>query len=344
MTVEKKPSAPVVGFGELLMRLHSRNQMRFLQSAGYDAYYGGAEANVCVLLSRLGVKAEYVSRIPDNDIALAGVQQLRSHSVGTDHMVYGGNILGLYFTETGNLLRPSRVIYDRAASSYASLQPGMIDWKKVLKNANIFHWSGVSAAVSQGAADVCAEALKVAGELGVCISSDFNYRSTLWQYGKPAAEVMPALLKNSRIVVADLDSADIYFGIKTDPAAPVEARFRECCLALKEKMPQVESLAMSFRRTSGLTHYYSGALMHKGEFYFSEGFELPFITDQIGSGDAFTAGIIYGITQDDSPERIIAFAIACGALKQSIPGDWAIMTRAEIDLFMKSGASGRLIR
>src|ERR1700712_1587887 len=144
MTVKAKPSAPVVAFGELVLRLHSRDQMRFLQSAGYDAYYGGAEANVCVLLSRLGIKADYVSRIPYNDIALAGVQQLKSHSVGTEHIVYGGDILGLYFTEAGNLLRPSRVIYDRAASSYAALQRGMIDWKEVLKDAGIFHWSGVS--------------------------------------------------------------------------------------------------------------------------------------------------------------------------------------------------------
>jgi len=334
----------LIAFGELVLRLHSSNGRRFLQSSGYDAYYGGAEANVCVLLSRLGVNTDYITRIPKNDIAMAGVQQLRSHAVGTENIVYGGDILGLYFTEPGNVIRSSRVIYDRSASSYAALKPGMIDWKNILKDAQYFHWSGVAAAVSQGAADVCAEALQAAHENGVIISSDFNHRSTLWKYGKHASKIMPALLQHSEIVVADLDAASVYYGIETNKEAPAEERFKHCAGALQEKLPRMQSLAMSFRKTTGLTHHYSGALMHKGNFYFTDGFQLPFITDQIGSGDAFTAGMLYGIINGFESEKIIAFATACGALKQSIVGDWAIISKEEIEQFIQSGTSGRIIR
>ena len=334
----------LTAFGELVLRLHSKDGRRFLQSSGYDAYYGGAEANVCVLLSRLGIRTDFITRIPDNDIALAGVQQLRSHSVGTDHIIYGGDILGLYFTEPGNVIRSSRVIYDRSASSYAALHAGMIDWKNVLKDVKYFHWSGVAAAVSQGAADACAEALDAAHENGVIISSDFNYRSTLWKYGKHPNEIMPALLHNSEIVVADLDVVSIYYGIETDKHATIEERFKECCEKLKEKLPLMKVLAMSFRKASGLTHHYSGALMHNNAYYFTEGFQLPFITDQIGSGDAFTAGMLYGVINKHEPQKIIEFATACGALKQSIVGDWAIITKEEIEQFLQSGSSGRIIR
>jgi len=344
MSMANKKQPHLVAFGELVLRLHSRNKMRFLQAQGYDAYYGGSETNVCVLLSRLGISTDYISRIPGNDIAMAGVQQLKGHGVGTENIVYGGDILGLYFTEPGNLMRSSRVIYDRSASSYASLKPGMINWDNAFNNADYFHWSGVSAAISQSAADACAEALQVAYDKGVIISSDFNYRSTLWQYGKHPSAIMPSLLKNSRIVIADLDSAEIYYNITTSKQQSLEDRFVECCKALQEKLPLMEALGMSFRRTSGLTHHYSGALMYKGDFYFTDGAQLPFITDQIGSGDAFTAGLLYGLMEKENPQRVLDFAVACGALKQSIVGDWAIITKEEVEQFIESGSSGRIIR
>lgn len=334
----------LIAFGELMLRLQPSTGKRFLQSTGYDTYYGGAEANVCVLLSRLGVNTDFVTRMPANDIALAAVQQLRSHAVGTENIVYGGDKLGIYFTEAGNAMRSSRVIYDRAGSSYATLQPGMIDWKNILKNDQYFHWSGIAAAVSQGAADVCAEALQAAHENGVTISADFNHRSTLWKYGKQPNEIMPGLLQNSEIVVADLDAAFVYYRITTDKQASIEEQFKQCAAALLQKMPRMQSLAMSFRRTTGLTHHYSGALMYKGQYYFTDDFQLPFITDQIGSGDAFTAGMLYGIMYSFDPQKIITFATGCGALKQSIAGDWAIITKEEVEQFIQNGASGRVIR
>lgn len=330
----------LAAFGEFLLRLHSNNGKRFQQTEGYTAYYAGAEANVCVLLARLGIKVEYVSRVPDNDLAAAGLQQLRGHGVGVSHIVYGGAKLGLYFTEAGNQVRPTRVIYDRAGSSFAELQRGDINWNDILQEG-YFHWSGVAAALSQSAADVCQEAIEVARKKGITISADFNYRATLWKYGKQPSEIMPPLLQHSNIAVADLDAVKIYYGIETDQALSLEERFQQTFVALKPHMPQLKTLAMSFRKPGGI---YCAALVHEDKYYYSEGFSLQTITDQIGTGDAFTAGILFGLMSNYSPQDIINFATACGALKQSIPGDWAILSKKEIEEMVISGVSGRVTR
>ena len=339
-----KNKIELVAFGELMLRLHARQNKRIAQTDGYDAYYAGAEANACVLLSRLGIGVDYVTILPDNEIARTGVRQLQGQGVGTDHIVYRGEKLGVYFTEQGNGIRSTRVIYDRDGSSYALAGPGAVDWRSCLEGAGWFHWSGISAAVSQSSADACVEALAVAREKGVRISADFNYRTTLWKYGKHPREVMPGLLQHSSVAVADLDSAAVYFGIETDRAASHEDRFRECSSALREKIPNLEVLAMSFRTPHGIQHGYAGALLYNGECYFSTRHELPFITDQIGSGDAFTAGMLYGLMRGLAPQDIIEFAAACGALKQSIAGDWALINRAEVEQFIQHGSTGRIIR
>jgi 2-dehydro-3-deoxygluconokinase len=339
-----KNTIELVAFGELMLRLHARQGKRFAQTDGYDAYYAGAEANAAVLLSRLGIGVDYVTVLPDNDIALAGVRQLQAQGVGTGRIVYRGEKLGVYFTEQGNGIRPTRVIYDRDSSSYSLSGPGVIDWRTCFAGPAWFHWSGISAAVSQSAADVCAEALAFAREMGLRISADFNYRSTLWKYGKHPREVMPGLLQHSTVAVADLDSASVYFGIETDRGASFEDRFRQCSAALQKKIPPLEVLGMSFRTPHGIQHGYSGALLYEGECYFSTPHELPFITDQIGSGDAFTAGMLYGLMHGLHPQQTIDFAVACGALKQSISGDWALITKTEVDQFIQHGSTGRIIR
>lgn len=339
------PGKPqLAAFGEFMLRLHCMEGRRFLQAGSYQPYYAGAEANTCVLLSRLGIPVRYITRLPENDIAGAGIQELRGQGVDTSHIVYGGDKMGIYFTEQGNGIRSTRVIYDRDGSAYACLQPGVIDWNSSLAGIPVFHWSGISAAVSPGAAEVCAEALAVAREQGAMISTDFNYRTTLWKYGKHPREVMPGLLQYTKVAVADLDSAAVYFGIETDPSAALEDRFIQCSRALQEQLPQLEVIAMSFRKTQGILHIYSGALLYKGTCYFSPRHELPYVTDQIGSGDAFTGGMLYGLMTGAAPQQIIDFATACGAIKQSIPGDWALVNKAELEQFIHNGPTGRIIR
>lgn len=345
MLFKASPGKPLLAaFGEFMLRLHCMEGRRFLQGGSYQAYYAGAEANTCVMLSRLGIPVRYITRLPDNDIAHAGIQELRGQGVDTSRIVFGGDKMGVYFTEQGNGIRSTRVIYDRDGSAYARLEPGIIDWKNSLAGIPCFHWSGISAAVSPGAADVCTEALTVARDQGMLISTDFNYRTTLWKYGKHPREVMPALLKYTKVAVADLDSAAVYFGIQTDPAATLEERFIQCSQALQEQLPQLEVLAMSFRKTQGIQHNYSGALLYKGAHYFSPRHELPYVTDQIGSGDAFTGGMLHGLMTEAPPQQIIDFAIACGALKQSIAGDWALVNKGELEQFINNGPTGRIIR
>lgn len=345
MLQQPSPGKPfLAAFGEFLLRLHCTEGRRFLQGGSYQAYYAGAEANTCVMLSRLGIPVRYITRLPDNDIARAGIQDLRGQGVDVSHIVYGGDKMGVYFTEQGNGIRSTRVIYDRDGSSYARLQPGMIDWNNSLEGVPHFHWSGISAAVSPGAADVCAEALDAARKQGMLISADFNYRTTLWKYGKHPREVMPGLLQYTKVAVADLDSAAVYFDVQTDPSAGLEERFIQCSKMLQERLPQLEVLAMSFRKTQGIQHIYSGALLYKGAYYFSPRHELPYVTDQIGSGDAFTGGMLYGLMTEAEPQQIIDLAIACGAIKQSIVGDWALVSKAELEQFIHNGPTGRIIR
>ncbi|MBC9934207.1 sugar kinase [Chitinophaga qingshengii] len=334
----------LAAFGEFLLRLHSNSGKRFVQADGYIPYYAGAEANVCVLLSRLGMSTEYITRIPDNDLAATGLQQLKSQGVGTARIAYGGDRLGLYFTESGNGIRPGRVIYDRAGSSFATLQPGDIAWSSALTDIDVFHWSGVAAALSASSAAVCAEALEAARAAGLTISSDFNYRATLWKYGQHPATVMPALLQHSDITVADLDAVNVYYNIETDKQLPLEKRFEQCYEQLRRHMPRLKTLAMSFRRVQGNQLVYFGALAQDNRYYYAEGFTVPQVTDQIGTGDAFTAGVLFGAMNRYPPQRIIDFAVACGTLKQSIHGDWALMNEKEVTELMANGPSGRIVR
>lgn len=331
-------------FGELLLRFNTQMGLRFTQSSALNVHIAGAEANVAVLLAKLGMNCKMVSRLPDNDLSEMAIGELRKYGVNTEGVSRGGDRLGTYYVENGNHIRPTQVIYDRSGSSFSQLKPGMIDWNKEFENTSLFHWSGIAAAVSAGAAAVCKEAIETAHHKGITISADFNYRRKLWKYGLGANEVMPDLLRNCTVAVADLDSAEIYFGIKMKAGIPLKERFEYCFSILKDKMPLLQTFAMSFRVVQGLNHTYFAGLAHEGHFYYSETHTLPLVTDQIGTGDAFTAGLLYGFSSGFSPEKMINWATACGVMKQSIPGDWALLRKAEIESFMQTGISTKINR
>ena len=193
----------VVSFGEIMLRLSTPGYQRFIQSNSLNATFGGGEANVAVSLANYGLNAEFVTRLPENDIAEWCISDLRKYNVGTQNIIRGGERVGIYFLETGAVARPSKVVYDRANSSIADIQPGMIDWKEVLRDADWFHWTGITPALSQGAAEACLEAIKMANELGVTVSTDINYRKNLWKYGKKASDVMPALVEGCNIILGN---------------------------------------------------------------------------------------------------------------------------------------------
>lgn len=336
----------LTAFGELLLRLHSSGDSRFLQSAGFTSWYAGSEANMCVLLARLGIQAQYVTRVPDNDLSMAGIAQLRGQGVGVEHVLYGGQKLGLYFSETGNHIRPVQVIYDRAGSAFAELQPGTIHWDQVLEGQTHFHWTGVSPAVSASVAEVCAEGISVARERGLTITADFNYRSRLWQYGKHPKEVMPALLAHSHIAIADLDACGIYFGMTVDASLPWTEQFESAAHRLfGSHMPELQTLAMSFRVQEEGQLKYTAALMRDGKAYYSRlKVALPQVKESIGTGDAFAGGLLYAITTGLPPQDAIDFATACGILKQSVPGDWPLFSKNEVEAMVSRGINTRISR
>src|SRR5512133_1372612 len=181
----------VITFGEIMLRLATPEHQRFMQVSAFCASFGGGEANVAVSLANFGLQTEFVTRLPKNDLGESVLMDLRKHNVGIQHIIRGGDRLGIYFLETGAVSRPSKVIYDRANSSIAEIKPGTIKWEDVFEGATWFHWTGITPAISEGAAAVCLEAIKAAKEKGLTVSTDLNFRKNLWKWGKSASEVMP---------------------------------------------------------------------------------------------------------------------------------------------------------
>ena len=206
----------VVTFGEIMLRLATPGYLRFTQAGEFTATFGGGEANVAVSLSNYGIPTDFVTRLPENDIAKACVMDLRKYGVGTSNIIYGGDRVGIYFLETGAVARASKVVYDRANSAISEIKPGMVDWEKVFEGAQWFHWTGITPALSQGAADACLEAIKVANKMGITVSCDLNYRKNLWKYGKKASEVMPALVEGCDVILGNEEDAEKVFGIKPE--------------------------------------------------------------------------------------------------------------------------------
>lgn len=333
-----------VSFGEIMMRLDVTPGQRFQRTESFKRFFGGAESNVAVVLSQLGVNTRYVTALPANDLGAASIDALRGFGIDTSFIHRSGERIGIYFTEHGNNIRASRVIYDRKHSSFAALTPGTLDWNKIFEGASHFFWSGIAAALTQNAADVCKEAILAAKKKGLTIVADMNYRRTLWDYGKHPSEVMPELLSHCEIITGDIDTIEVYFGIKEGKGS-YEDKFRFCAAELKKKLPAMKALSMSFRGTDQYNQpTYSGALLLNNEYYFSPAYSLPQTIDRIGSGDAFEGGLLYGLINQLPPQDIINFAIACGAIKHSMEGDFCIISKEEAEQFVKNGAVNRVIR
>jgi 2-dehydro-3-deoxygluconokinase len=344
-------SKKVVTFGEIMMRLSPPGFLRFGQARSFDVIYGGGEANVAVSLANLGVPVDYVTRLPDNDLGDACVQFLRQYGVGVDKIVRGGERLGIYFLEMGAVQRGSKVIYDRADSAIATIERGMIDWQQVFADADWFHWTGITPAISARTADVCLEAVQVAKEMGLTVSCDLNYRKKLWKWGKTPGEVMPELVGYSDVAIGNEEDADKVFGIRapeTDvTAGVVEAdKYRSVCEELAKRFPNLKTIAITLRGSISASHNtWSGVLWDRGEFYVGPTYDITHIVDRVGGGDAFMGGLIYGLrTYGDDRRRALNFAVAASCLKHSIFGDFNLVTVTEAEKLMGGDVSGRVSR
>jgi len=351
MSVIPKTSKKVVTFGEIMMRLSPPDHLRFAQARSFDVIYGGGEANVAISLANYGIPVDYVTRLPANDLGDACVNFLRQFGVGVDKIVRGGDRLGIYFLEIGAMQRGSKVIYDRANSSIATIERGMIDWRRAFADADWFHWTGITPAISAGAADVCLEAVQVAREMGLTVSCDLNYRRRLWKWGKTPGEVMPELVSACDVAIGNEEDADKVFGIQapeTDvTAGKVEAsRYRTVCEELARRFPNLKTIAITLRGSISASHNtWSGVLWDRGKFYVAPTYDVTHIVDRVGGGDSFMAGLIYGLrTYGEDRQRALNFAVAASCLKHSIFGDFNLITVAEVEKLMGGEASGRVSR
>lgn len=343
----------IVTFGEIMLRLATPGYLRFSQTNELSATFGGGEANVAVSLANYGMEAEFVTRLPENDIAAACVKDLHKHGVKTDHIVYGGDRMGIYFLETGAVARASKVVYDRAHSAISEIKPGMIDWEQVLAGADWFHWTGITPAISQGAADVCLEAIQTANRLGIPVSCDLNYRKNLWKYGKKTSEVMPDLVAGCDIILGNEEDAEKVFGIKpegfdvTATAGEVNAaEFESVCTQLMQRFPRARKVIITLRGSINANHNTWGGVLYDGKQLFqSPRYDITHIVDRVGGGDSFMGGLIYGLlTYPQDDQQALNFAVAASCLKHTIYGDYNEVTVKEVENLMKGDGSGRVSR
>jgi 2-dehydro-3-deoxygluconokinase len=335
-----------------MLRLATPGYQRFIQSDSLGATFGGGEANVAVSLANYGIPVDFVTRLPDNDIAEWCLANLRKYNVGTSHILRGGERVGIYFLETGAVARPSKVVYDRAHASIAEVEKGMFNWREILRDATWFHWTGITPALSQGAADACLEAIRTANEMGVTVSCDLNYRKNLWNYGKKASEIMPALVAGCDVILGNEEDAEKVFGIKpegfsvTHTGGEVDAaQFASVCRQLTQQFPRAKKVIITLRGSINANHNTWGGCLWSDRLYQSRRYDITHIVDRVGGGDSFMGGLIYGLlTYGDDDQQALDFAVAASCLKHTIYGDFNLVTVAEVETLMNGDGSGRVVR
>src|SRR6478752_1193071 len=333
-----------VAFGEVLLRLSPPRDERFLQSPELGASFGGGEANVALSLAALGLESVFVSRLPAHAIGDAAIRSLRAEGVQTQHIVRGGERLGIYYAEGGAHPRGGTVVYDRAHSSITELEPGSVDWDKIFAGAHWFHVSGITPGLGEKPQACTRVALEAAKRAGVTVSFGLHYRAKLWS-PEEAQRVLRPLLSHVDIVLANED--DIRYGLgvaRTRTERTGETGSTESYRQVAERVAgefgiQMVAMTVSERVTAG-TNNWSGLLYEHGSkaLFESSNYTVSMI-EPIGANDAFTAGLIYAVLAGRSAERALAFAVAAGALKHTIPGDYNRVSAAEVDRLV-SGEAG----
>lgn len=337
----------IITFGELLLRFSPSHYAKIREQEHMIMNVGGAEANVAVSLSNMGLDVHYISRVPSNELTQFCIRDLAKNLVKIDHMQYGGKRLGLYFVESGNSVRSGKVIYDREDSSFAEITPGMIDWEEVMKGADWFHWTGITPALSLGAAYACQEAIQKAKELGLTVSGDLNYRKKLWNYEKTPNQIIPGFIDKTDVLVCDVNSCEIMADVKISrKEAPYAEQLEECFQALHKKYPNL-SLSSSLMRDilNHSHHCIKGALYSGGKMTYAEPQDIYPVIDRIGGGDAYMSGLIYGLIHyKEDLEKVINFATATSALKHTIQGDFNSFSADEIKALMEGGKNKNVER
>ncbi len=327
----------VVTVGEVMLRLSVPHHERFAQANQFQVHYAGGEANVAVALAQMGQKAIHVTCFPQNQLGQAARSELARWGVDTDHIYFEKGRMGVYFLENGAMQRASSIIYDRKDSAFALWEGKEINWDKILNGVDYFHWTGITPAISQKAADLLKTGLQEANRKGVQVTADINYRKNLFDYGKTPKEVLSSLIPYVQVVVGGLSGIENATGIQA-------ANFEEACWKVKEQYPNVEMIADTTRTiVSSSVNRLSGSLWNGVDFFHTQEYELSHIVDRIGGGDAFMAGLIYGLAHFDQ-QKAIEFATVAGVLKHSVPGDALLCSVEEIEDVWSGNQVGKLKR
>jgi 2-dehydro-3-deoxygluconokinase len=337
----------VTTFGEVMIRLATPRHLRFSQTSSLEFTFGGGEANVAVSLSQFGLPTTFVTRLPENDMATTCIQQLRGLGVDTNSILRGGERMGIYFLETGASQRASAVTYDRSNSSIAGIDPSEPDWDAIFKDSAWFHFTGITPALSDTAAEATLRAAAKAKSLGLVVSCDLNFRKKLWSTTK-AREVMTKLMSHVDVCIANEEDAEKVFGIQaTDTSVTGGQIAHERYLEVAEKLTsrfQFKSVAITLRESHSASHNgWSGLLYTEGQGYFSRHYDMK-IVDRVGGGDSFAAGLIYALVHERDPQSSIEFAVAASCLKHSISGDYNRVSLAEVEALVAGDGSGRVQR
>ena len=339
----------VVTLGEVMLRLKSPGFERMFQSPMLEATFGGAEANVAASLAQFGVDARFVSAIPANNIGDACIAQLRSFGVDTSQIKRQGERLGVYFLENGANQRPSRVTYDRAGSSISTAKPSDFDWNAVFEDADWFHISGVTPAISASAAELSISAAGEARQRGITVSCDYNYRKNLWRYGKKAPEVMRQLVAYADVGIANEEDCQKALGVEVDVDVQSgylgQEKYRLLAERVLDEFPNLRRQIITLREShSADRNGWSAVLYNRRDFLSSRYYDITDIVDRVGGGDSFAAGVIYGLRAYGDDLRALEFATAASCLKHSILGDVNRVSVQEVEALVAGDASGRVQR
>lgn len=327
----------VVTVGEVLMRLTVPDQKRLFQTVNFDVTFGGSEANVGVSLAHFGLKNTHITALPSHDLGERAARFLKLNGVGMKGIVRKEGRLGVYYLESGAMQRPSRIVYDRFDSTFAHLDQSEVDWDAVFKNSDWFHYSGITPAISQKAADLTLRALQEAKKRGLTTSGDINYRRNLWQYGKQPIEIMPGLVELTDLIVGGTVDLENCLGIHDE-------HWETNCDMVQEKYPHIIGFSNTVRNSMSASRNELSALLYKnGTTYTSKTYEMKNIVDRIGGGDAFMAGLIYGM-MNLSHQEAIEFAVAASVLKHTTIGDVNLSSREEVEALANGDNIGRLLR
>jgi 2-dehydro-3-deoxygluconokinase len=333
----------VVTFGELLLSLSARGHHRLVQAEEFTARYTGAEANAAVSLAQFGVEAFVVSKVPAHEIGQACLNALRRFGVNTEHVVRGGDRLGLLYMEAGASQRPTKVIYDRAPSSFRQLRPEELDWKQILAGKDWFHFSGTAPALGQPVVEALTAGLATARQLGLRVSCDCNYRSKLWSKDD-AGKILTPLMKFVNVLICGKDDPQGIFAVSPKETGAAGADLDRHVADLLRRRFELDYVAMTFREgVSASVNRWAALLCHDGGACHSRPYEIE-IVDRVGGGDAFAAGLIFGLLSELPPQRAIDFAAAAACLKHSIPGDFNLVSRDEVEQLLAGDSAGRVQR